>query len=42
MEKGVIRRARMRFYLSVKEVFDAKMIEKLFEEFQQSELPLTT
>jgi len=42
MEKGVIRRARMRFYLSIKQAFDAEIISQLFADFHQSELPLTT
>jgi hypothetical protein len=42
MEKGVIRRARMRFYLSRREAFDVESISQLYESFTQSELPLTT
>lgn len=42
MEKGVIRRARLRFYLSIHHAFDAERIRQLFEGFYQSELPLTT
>lgn len=42
MEKGVIRRARMRFYLSRREAFDVQSISQLYDEFTQSELPLTT
>ncbi|MBN8602443.1 MAG: hypothetical protein J0M26_15520 [Planctomycetes bacterium] len=42
MEKGVIRRARMRFYLSRRVVFDVESISQLYEQFHQSELPLTT
>lgn len=40
MEKGVIRRARMRFHLIAGELTDAKLKE-LYLDFSQSELPLT-
>ena len=42
MEKGVIRRARMRFYLSRQEAFDVESISVLYQDFASSELPLTT
>lgn len=42
MEKGVIRRARMRFYLSRCDAFDVQSISDLYVQFNESELPLTT